>query len=110
MPIWAVMLAIFQVSSFDVKVVRAEAFEGSVHVVSLVSCIDINKAPLEALRRIVHIDEVRGRQIIELRQQRAFRNVDDLTRVSGIAAARLREIKEQGLACVPTTFELEGGG
>jgi len=63
-------------------------------------CVNINTAPQQELRRIVHIDELRAQQIIQLRQERRFASVDELTRVSGIAAARLADIKAQGLACV----------
>jgi len=61
--------------------------------------VDINHAGKEDLKRIIHIDDERADQIIALRIQRPFRNVDELTRVSGIGAVRVREIKEQGLAC-----------
>jgi len=65
----------------------------------LEGCVDINHAGKEDLKRIIHIDDERADQIIALRIQRPFRNVDELTRVSGIGAVRVREIKEQGLAC-----------
>ena len=61
-------------------------------------CVDINTAPKEELRRIIHIDEVRADELI---RRRPFRSVDQLTRIPGIGPARLRDIKEQGLACVP---------
>lgn len=63
-------------------------------------CVNINTASQQDLRRIVHIDEARAQQIIQLRQERRFATVDELTRVSGIAAVRLADIKAQGLACV----------
>ena len=65
-----------------------------------VGCVDINHAGKEDLKRIIHIDDERADQIIALRAQRSFQSVDGLTRVNGIGPARLREIKEQGLACV----------
>lgn len=68
-------------------------------------CVNINTAGFEELQRIIHIGPERARQIIQLRQDRPFASVDQLVRVNGIAAARLRDIREQGLACVPT----EGG-
>lgn len=64
------------------------------------ACVDINTASSQQLQRIVHVGPARTAQIISLREERAFRSVDELVRVSGIAAARLRDIKEQGLACV----------
>jgi beta-lactamase superfamily II metal-dependent hydrolase len=60
--------------------------------------IDINSAPREELMHIIHIGDVRVDELIRLRP---FRSVDDLTRINGIAAKRLADIKEQGLACVP---------
>lgn len=70
------------------------------------ACVDINRAPAEQLRRIIHVDQARSAEIIRLRQARPFRSVDELTRVSGIGAARVRDIKAQGLACV-TSGSLE---
>jgi hypothetical protein len=63
-------------------------------------CVDVNSAPMAALRRIIHVDTMRAAEIIRLREQRRFESVDELTRVRGIAAARLAEIKQQGVACV----------
>lgn len=62
--------------------------------------VNINTANVEELQRIKHIGEVRAKEIIELRKNREFKSVDDLTRVKGIAASRLKDIKEQGIACV----------
>jgi DNA uptake protein ComE-like DNA-binding protein len=70
------------------------------------ACVDINRASVEQLRRIIHIDEVRAREIVTLRRERTFASVDQLNRVRGIGPARIRDIKEQGLACVRTP----GGG
>ena len=57
--------------------------------------IDINAASLEDLVKIIHIGEVRARELISLRP---FSSLDDLTRISGIGKARVEDIKEQGLA------------
>ena len=64
------------------------------------SCVDINSASSVQLERIIHIGPARATQILALREQRPFRSVDELTRVNGIAEARIRDIKAQGLACV----------
>lgn len=61
-------------------------------------CIDINTAPREELIRIIHIGEVRVDELIRLRP---YSSVDQLTRIDGIGPGRLRDIKQQGLACVP---------
>jgi hypothetical protein len=63
-------------------------------------CVNINVAGFEALQEIIHIGPDRANQIISLRAQRPFSSVDDMTRISGIAAVRLADIKTQGLACV----------
>lgn len=83
-------------------IVRARA-DGSYQITSQRApesapiCIDINRADIEALRQIVHIDLERASQIISLRP---FGSVDELVRVRGIGPARLADIKRQGLACV----------
>jgi DNA uptake protein ComE-like DNA-binding protein len=64
------------------------------------ACININTASPKELERIIHIGPDRSAQTIKLRKERPFRTVDELTRVKGIAAARLADIKKQGLACV----------
>jgi competence protein ComEC len=63
-------------------------------------CVDINRAGFDELQQIIHIGPDRAGQIINLRAQRPFASVDQLTRVSGIGPARLADIKAQGLACV----------
>ncbi len=59
--------------------------------------IDINTAPLEDLVKIVHIGEIRAKELISLRP---FFSLDGLVKIKGIGEARLRDIKEQGLAWV----------
>ncbi len=61
------------------------------------SCVDINSASHGELQRIIHIGPDRATQILSLRP---FSSVDSMTRISGIAAGRLADIKAQGLACV----------
>jgi competence protein ComEC len=63
-------------------------------------CVDINSAPVAQLQRIVHINSVRADEIVRLRTERPFASVEQLTRVRGIAAKRLTDIVQQGLACV----------
>lgn len=59
--------------------------------------IDINEAPLEDLMKIVHIGEVRAKELISLRP---FSSLDELTRIRGIGEERIKDIKIQGLAWV----------
>ncbi|XOB42066.1 MAG: lamin tail domain-containing protein [Candidatus Nealsonbacteria bacterium] len=59
--------------------------------------IDINTVPIEDLVKIIHIGESRARELISLRP---FSSLDELTKIKGIGEARLRDIKEQGLAWV----------
>ena len=66
---------------------------------SEMECVDVNTATVEELRRIIHIDKVRAKEIVALRSKEPFGSVDELVRVRGIAAGRLKDIKEQGLAC-----------
>ena len=58
---------------------------------------DINSARVEDLQRIIHIGPERATQIQNLRP---FSSVDALTWVNRIAEGRLRDIKEEGVACV----------
>jgi len=70
--------------------------------------ININTASLEDLMKIVHIGEVRARELISLRP---FASVDDLIKIKGIGETRIKDIKKQGLAWIgpleagPPTFE-----
>src|SRR5262249_26053106 len=64
------------------------------------ACIDINTATVQALVEIIHIGEVRAQQIVALRRAQPFRSIQDLTRVDGIASARVRDIIAEGKACV----------
>lgn len=59
--------------------------------------VDINRAAVSDLDKIIHIGSARAAQLITLRP---FSSVDDMVRIKGIGPARLRDIKEQGLACV----------
>ncbi|MDP3784584.1 MAG: helix-hairpin-helix domain-containing protein, partial [bacterium] len=65
-------------------------------------CIDINIAPKEELEKIKQIGESRAEQIIKLRGEKPFLSVDELSRVTGLGAVRVSDIKKQGLACVKT--------
>ncbi len=63
-------------------------------------CVDLNRAPPERLTEIVHVGTDRAHAIVAARERAPFAAVDDLTRVSGIAAGRLADIRDEGLACV----------
>jgi competence protein ComEC len=60
-------------------------------------CIDINRAEQSELERIVHTGPARAQQIIELRP---FSSLSELQRVRGFGEARVRDIENEGLACV----------
>lgn len=62
--------------------------------------IDINAASLDELQGIANIDEVRAEEIIRARETEPFESLDQLSRVSGIGAKRIDEIKAEGLAAV----------
>lgn len=60
-------------------------------------CVDINTASKEQLETIIHIGSERSELLLE---GRPYSSVEDLTRIKGIAAGRLKDIIEQGVACV----------
>jgi endonuclease YncB( thermonuclease family) len=72
----------------------------SVSSIAKTSCVDINSAPPEELMRIIHIDQVRAAEAVEIRARRPFADVHDLTRIHGIGRSRIIDIEAQGLACV----------
>lgn len=61
------------------------------------ACVDINEASEIELQKIKHIGEIRALDVIS---NRPYDSLDQLERVSGIAAKRLADIKEEGIACV----------
>lgn len=69
------------------------------------ACIDINAASEIELQKIVHIDVKRAAEIARTRQGRPFAGPDQLVRIKGIGAARIRDILDQGLACVGSATE-----
>lgn len=60
-------------------------------------CVDINTASVDELKQIMHIDGERAAELVSLRP---FASVESLTRINGIAEGRIKEILEQGVACV----------
>ena len=60
-------------------------------------CIDINADPEHQLTTIVHIDAERAGQIVE---GRPWPGVRALTQIHGIGRGRIRDILDEGLACV----------
>ena len=63
-------------------------------------CLDVNTASVLELQAIIHLDTVRSQLLVSLREERPFTSLDDLVRVPGIGPARVRDIRDQGLACV----------
>lgn len=61
------------------------------------NCIDINDASLINLQNIIHINNARAAEIIELRP---FESIEQLTEVNGIGPKRLEEIIAENNACV----------
>lgn len=61
------------------------------------SCVDINTASESDIKQIIHIGDVRAPDVIA---NRPYNSVDDLTKIKGIATARIADIKQQGVACV----------
>lgn len=60
-------------------------------------CVDINNADEEELQRIKHIGPERAGDVID---GRPYESVDDLEKVNGIAASRIQDIQDEGIACV----------
>ncbi|MED4128514.1 MBL fold metallo-hydrolase [Shouchella miscanthi] len=60
-------------------------------------CVNINRASVKELEQIAEIGPSRAQQIVDLRP---FAALDELTDVDGIGEARLKTIKEEGIACV----------
>src|SRR5699024_10437298 len=58
------------------------------------ACVDINEASEIELQKIKHIGEIRAPDVIA---NRPYDSLDQLERVSGIAAKRLADIKEEGI-------------
>jgi len=58
--------------------------------------VDVNSAPAQELVKIVQIGNALAQEVIK---RRPYASLDDLIRVPGIGDARLRAIKDQGLAC-----------
>ncbi|MBI2624809.1 MAG: helix-hairpin-helix domain-containing protein [Candidatus Nealsonbacteria bacterium] len=79
-------------------------FFGRINFVFADGRIDINSAPLEDLVKIIHIGEVRASELISLRP---FSSLDELVKIKGIGEARLRDIKEQGLAWIAPSPQTE---
>lgn len=59
--------------------------------------VDINTADVDKLQRITHIGPARAVDVIALRP---YSSVEQLTRVTGIAASRIADIIREGIACV----------
>lgn len=60
-------------------------------------CIDINTASEQELMEIIHIGEVRAKDLIDLRP---YNSVNDLKRIKGIGDGRLKDIINEQKACV----------
>ncbi|MES1949765.1 Endonuclease/exonuclease/phosphatase [Salinisphaera sp. S4-8] len=60
------------------------------------ACIDLNKASVGALDRLAHVGPSRARDIVA---GRPWRRIGDLTRVSGLSAARVADIAGNGSVC-----------
>ena len=60
------------------------------------ACINLNRASLEALDRLAHVGPSRARDIVA---GRPWQHIEDLTRVSGLSAARVADIAGNGSVC-----------
>ena len=62
--------------------------------------IDINSATKTELMKLVGIGEVKSQAIIDYRENKIFKSVDELIDVYGIGEVTLKNLKNQNLACV----------
>lgn len=74
------------------------AFDGSAYEAANdpVYCIDLNDATAEQLTELPNVGPVRAERIIEMRP---WDGVGELLRVSGLGAASVQDIKDDGLVC-----------
>ncbi len=82
--------------SSDSSEKEEETEEDSIPVTNS-SCININEASEADLHQIIHIGPERAPLLI---QGRPYESIDNLTRINGIGPARIKDIKEQNIACI----------
>ena len=61
------------------------------------ACVNINTASEEEVQQITHIGAALAIELIKLRP---YETIDELIDINGIGAARLQDIKAQGVACL----------
>lgn len=61
------------------------------------ACVNINTASEEEVQQITHIGATLAGELIKLRP---YDSIDELIDINGIGDARLKDIKEQGIACL----------
>ena len=66
-------------------------------VVADEACVNINTASEEEVQQITHIGAALAVELIKLRP---YHSIDELIDINGIGAARLQDIKAQGVACL----------
>jgi predicted flap endonuclease-1-like 5' DNA nuclease len=66
--------------------------------------VDVNTASSEELTKIIHIGDARAKELISLRP---FSSLDDLSRIKGISEARVKDIKDQGVAFIDGALDEE---
>ncbi len=84
----------------DIKISLSSTILPYEYFLMIHGCININTASEEELQKLSGVGPVIAQNIIDAKP---FSSVDDLVRVSGIADAKLADIKAQGLACVEIT-------
>lgn len=63
-------------------------------------CVDINNADKNELKSIKHIGDVTADNIIEKRKDGKFGSVSDLISIKGIGEKKVKDIEDEGIACV----------
>lgn len=64
---------------------------------AITACVNINTASEEEVQQITHIGATLASELIKLRP---YDSIDELIDINGIGDARLKDIKEQGIACL----------
>ena len=83
-------------SSADSEKEEKETVEESTPVTNS-SCININEASEADIQNIIHFGVERAALLIK---SRPYDSIDDLKRIKGIGPARIKDIKEQNIACI----------
>ncbi|MGO4886470.1 MBL fold metallo-hydrolase [Anaerobacillus sp. MEB173] len=84
-------------TTYEVNTEKEGKLSNEEKITTNANCVDINSASIEELQSIIHLGEELSEQLISLRP---FASMDELTKINGIGQGRLKDIKNENLACV----------